>query len=184
MPWPVSSTSAGVGLGGAQALQHVTVEGDEFMQVEAQRRAAAGQGVGEFGPGPVDNRHEVVADRRRRRMAARLRMRLAVVVEDGLEVAFADLDAFSGSAGSRPRDQRRPRRLSAAMMRLALLDLLDAPDRRHRGSGAAPLTMPCRAGLPGYGQSWHDIVRPEPAPSLFHGTCLIDGWPNPVVGWV
>ena len=110
----------------AGALQHEAVEGGEFMRVEAQGRAAAGQRVGEFGAGPVDHRHEVVADRRDAALR-QIAQGLAVIVEQGLEVAFADLDAFMDRQALDDAPAQAERGIGGDE-RLALLDLLDAPD--------------------------------------------------------
>ena len=49
-------------LGRALALQDVDVEHREIVDVEAHRRAAAGDRVAELRARPVEHRHEVVAD--------------------------------------------------------------------------------------------------------------------------
>ena len=50
-----------IGLG-TGALQHEAVEGRELVRVEAQRPAAARLHRVQLGAGPVEDRHEIVAD--------------------------------------------------------------------------------------------------------------------------
>ena len=49
---------------GVPALQDEQVVGGEIDRVEAQRIAGRRQPVRQVGAGPVDHRHEIVADRR------------------------------------------------------------------------------------------------------------------------
>ena len=78
---------------GAGTLQHEAVEGGEFVRVEAQRRPAARQRMGEFRTRPVEDGHEVVADRGHA-AAGEVVQRLAIVVEQRLQIALAELDGL------------------------------------------------------------------------------------------
>ena len=152
----------------ARALQHEAVEGREFVQVEAQGRRAAGQRIGQFGAGPVDHRHEIVADRRDAALRE-VAHGLAVIVEQGLEVAFADLDAFMDRQALDDAPAQAERSVGGDE-RFALLDLLHAPDHAIRDLMQGRHDAR-RAGLADMGEL-DDIVRTEPAPSLFHGIAL------------
>ena len=79
-----------IGLG-TGALQHEAVEGRELVRVEAQRPAAARLHGVQLGPGPVEDRHEVVADDGHA-AGGEVAQRLAVVLEQRLQVTLAELD--------------------------------------------------------------------------------------------
>ena len=76
----------------------------------------------QFGAGPVEHRHEVVADGGDA-AGGEIAERLAVIVEQRLEVAFAELDRL-GTGRLSTTLQRRPSDLSAAIIALRF-DLLD-----------------------------------------------------------
>ena len=71
-----------IGLG-TGALQHEAVEGRELVRVEAQRPAAARLHRVQLGAGPVEDRHEVVADDGHA-AGGEVAQRLAVVLEQRL----------------------------------------------------------------------------------------------------
>src|SRR5208283_5183827 len=94
--------------------------------VETQSATAARQLVKEFRPRPVHYRHEVVADGLNT-AGSEVTHRLALIVEQRTQVAFAELDALvDGQALDNIPVQ--PERLIGPNQRLALLDRLDAPD--------------------------------------------------------
>ena len=149
---------------GAGTLEHEAVEGRELVRVEAQRAAAARQRRAEIGAGPVEDRHEVVADGGDA-AGGEIAQRLAVIVEERLEVALAELDRL-GHRQALHHAPAQAERCVALDQRLSPLDLLLGPDhavgdlvQRRDDAG--------RPGLPRIGEPDH-VVRAEPTPSLFH----------------
>jgi hypothetical protein len=120
--------------------------------------------VRELGARPIEHRHEIVADRRDP-AAAEIHQRLAIGVEQAVEIAFADLDGLvHGQAfDDAPAEPKRGIRLDLG---LARRDLLDAPhlairDVVKRRDDAARTGL---ADMPELDQ----VVRTEPSPRLFH----------------
>ena len=114
-----------IGLG-AGALQHEAVEGRELVGVEAQRPAAARLHRVQLGPGPVEDRHEIVADDGHA-AGGEIAQRLAIILEQRLEVALAKLDRL----GHRQAFHHAPaqsKRLVALDQSLAPLDLVSRPN--------------------------------------------------------
>jgi hypothetical protein len=71
----------------------VDLEGGHPVRLEAQAGAAARHRRGKVRPGPVEQRHEVVADGEDT-LCREVRHRLAVVGEKRRQVPLAPLDAF------------------------------------------------------------------------------------------
>ena len=152
-----------IGLG-AGALQHEAVEGGELVRVEAQRPAAARLHRVQLGAGPVEDRHEVVADDGHA-AGGEVAQRLTVIVEERLQIALAELDRL-GHRQALHHTPAQPKRGVALDQRLAPLDLVRRPDHairdlvQRRDDAGGP-------GLPRIGELDH-IVGAEPAPGLFH----------------
>jgi hypothetical protein len=143
------------------ASQDEKVEGRELIGVEAQRERAVRHLVEEVGAGPVDHRHEIVADGVDAVRGQRAD-RLAVGVEMLLPVAGAGLDLL----GDRDALDHRPAHAAGFHFRIALGDVVNVPggpvrdvmQSRH-DAGRARLPYMLQGNL---------VLRAEPAPGLFH----------------
>jgi hypothetical protein len=148
----------------ARPLQHEEVEGREERLVEAQSGAAVRQRVTKVRAGPVQHGHEIVADRAKP-AGREVAQRLAVIVEEGVEIPLPDLDrlvhrqALDHAPAQAQIRVRLDRRLAGA-------DLLHAPHHAvgdlvqgrddARGTGLPDVLEPDR------------IVGSEPTPGLLH----------------
>jgi hypothetical protein len=155
---------------GARPLQHVAIERRIFVRVEAQRPRAAWEGMRKFGTGPVQHRHEIVADDLHAALGE-IPQRSPVGIEQRRDVAVTELDGLRhGQALDHAPAQAE--RGVACDEALALLDLVDGPfdavgNLMQSGNDTA------RAGLANVRKLDH-VVRAEPAPSLFHQSFLFD----------
>ena len=153
---------------GTWTFEHEAVECRELVRVEAERAAATRQGRAEIGARPVEHRHEVVADGGDA-AGGEIAQRLAVIVEEWLEVALAELDRLGHGQALHDAPAQAERGVGFDQ-RLSPLDLLLRPDDAvgdlvQRGDDAACPGLPC------IGEPDH-IVRAEPTPSLFHRPTL------------
>ena len=160
-PRGLGGQSLGVILGSARALQDMDVEGHEVRQVEPHRPRALARRPAQVGAGPVQHRHEVVADRADAAVRQPAQRFLPIgdmgapVAGLGLDV-LADGDAFD----------HLPFQPAGAHLVLALADALDRPGgaRGHMMQGGDD------ALHPGLHRVLHAYLvhRTEPAPGVSH----------------
>jgi hypothetical protein len=146
---------------GVLAPQDEQVEGCELRRIEAQRQRAVRQAIGEVGARPVDDRHEVEADRPDV-AGPEIADGLRIGVQMRPPVAGAGLDVLR----HRHALHHRPGEAGRGDLRLAPFDLRYRPHRAirqvvQRAHDAGGTRLPDMLQR-------NRILRTEPPPGLFH----------------
>jgi len=151
----------------AGPAQYVHVEGGEIDEIEDHRPAALLRRCGEIGSRPVENGHEIVAHGVYA-AGGEIAQALGIALQIAAPVAGLRLDGF-GDRQALDHLPGEPRRRAVGMRRdlaLALLDIVDRPDRAGRHM-MERRDDPLGAGLTRVGDR-HLVERSEPAPCLSH----------------
>ena len=157
----------GEALGSARALEDVDVECGEVDQVKAHAARAARTLPGQIGAGPVEHRHEVVADGLETGLG-KVPHRGLPTLDMSLPLALLLLDVFRD--GQRfdhvPDQRRRAAILARGDLALALRDVLWGPDRAG-GNVVQGRDDALDASLH-HVVNAHTVLRTEPTPGLTH----------------